>query len=90
MLFADVPFEAMRKLLLDLGFVEKAILSTPVTHVPAFVFGHKESGAVFMFRTYKPEERVSKMDLLGVCRQLDWRGLLSEDAFDAAMRKASA
>jgi hypothetical protein len=29
-------------------------------------------------------------DIAGVRFQLDWRGLLSEEAFDAALRKASA
>jgi hypothetical protein len=29
-------------------------------------------------------------DLVTVRKQLDWRGLMSEDTFDAALRKASA
>jgi hypothetical protein len=29
-------------------------------------------------------------DLVTVRKQLDWRGLLGEEAFDAALRKASA
>jgi hypothetical protein len=81
-----VPFSALRKLLRKLGFVEKAMAGTRVTHVPAIVFGHAESGTVFMFRTYRPEERVSNYDLAGVRFQLDWCGLLSEEAFDAAVR----
>jgi hypothetical protein len=90
MSFSDVAFEALRQLLLDLGFVEKAMPKTPVTHVPAIVFGHPASGAVFMFRAYRPRDRVSMMDLVGVRKDLDWRGLLDEEEFDAAMREASA
>jgi hypothetical protein len=90
MSFSDIPFAAIRQLLLDLGFVERAMARTPVTHVPAIVFGHAGSGAVFLFRTYRPQDQVSMMDLVGVRKDLDWRGLLSEEAFDAALRKASA
>jgi hypothetical protein len=90
MSFRDVPFAAIRKLLLELGFVEKTVEKTPVTHVPALIFGHAESGTVFTFRKYRPRERVSNYDLLGIRSQLDWNGLLSEAAFDAALRKASA
>ena len=86
----DVPFVALRKLLLDLGFVEKALPAANESDVPSLVFGHRESGCVFMFRMYRPQERVSRQDLTGVRWHLDWRGLLSEEAFDAALRKVSA
>jgi hypothetical protein len=43
-----------------------------------------------VFRQYRPQDRVSMIGLSGVRSQLDWRGLLSEQAFDAALRKASA
>jgi hypothetical protein len=90
MVFSDVPFAAIRKLLLGLGFVEKAIPKAAATDVPGIVFGHAESRAVFMFPAYRPPDRVSMADLVTVRRQLDWRGLLSEEAFDAALRKVSA
>jgi hypothetical protein len=84
MVFSDVPYATLRKLLLDLGFVEKIV---PGSH---FIFGHAESNTIFGFQLYRPKDKVSMMDLLGVRKQLDWRGLLSEDAFDASLRKASA
>jgi hypothetical protein len=90
MLFSDVPFAALRKLLLDFGFTERAVPGSPSIPVPSLVFGHAESGAVFMFRTYRPQDRVSMLDLTGVRKQLDLRGLLSEEGFDAALRRASA
>jgi hypothetical protein len=84
MLFSDLPFETLRKLLLDLGFVEK------VGPNSSLVFGHVPSGTVFLFRHYRPQDKTSMMDLVGVRKQLDLRGLLGEDAFDALLRKASA
>jgi hypothetical protein len=89
MVFSDVPFAAIRRLLLDLDFVEKALPKT-TADPPAIVFGHAPSRAVFMFPAYRPQDRVSMADLVTVRKQLDWRGLLSEAAFDAALRKASA
>ena len=53
-------------------------------------FTHAESGCFFAFPLFCPQERVSNTGLAGVRSQLDWRGLLSEEAFDAALRKASA
>jgi hypothetical protein len=84
MLFSDIPFAKLRALLLDLGFLERVIDDKSLG------FYHAESGALFMFRRYRPQDRVSMMDLAGVRFQLDWRGLLSREAFDAALRKASA
>jgi hypothetical protein len=90
MLFSDVPFATMRKLLLDLGFVEKAVSGVADNHVPTLVFGHADSDTIFLFRAYRPQDKVSLADLGGVRFQLDWRGLLSREAFDAALLKVSA
>ncbi|HJT76330.1 MAG TPA: hypothetical protein VJ739_03935 [Gemmataceae bacterium] len=84
MLFSDIPFARLRTLLLNLGFIERVIDGQSLG------FYHAESDTVFMFRLYGPQDRVSMMDLAGVRFQLDWRGLLSREAFDAALRKASA
>jgi hypothetical protein len=90
MSFSDIPFAAIRRLLLDLGFVERAIPKASAMDVPGIAFGHAASGAVFLFPAYRPQDRVSMADFVTVRSQLDWRGLLSEEAFDAALRKASA
>jgi hypothetical protein len=87
----DVPFSALRELLLELGFVEKAVPKTAESPVPGIAFYHAPSDCFFVFRHYRPQERVSSYHLDGVRSQLDWRGLLSAEAFDAALRsKASA
>jgi hypothetical protein len=80
----NLPFAKLRQLLLDLGF------SARVIDGKYHGFTHAESGCFFAFPLYRPQERVSNYDLVGVRSELDWRGLLSEEAFDAAMRKASA
>ena len=80
----DLPFAKLRRLLLDLGFSERVIDGKYLG------FTHAESGCFFAFPLYRPQERVSNTDLVGVRSQLDWRGLLREEAFDAALRKASA
>jgi hypothetical protein len=84
MLFSDIPFARLRKLQPDLGFVER------VLDGKALGFYHPDSDTIFTFRLYPPQDNVSMLDLAGVRSQRDWRGLLSTEAFDTALRKASA
>jgi hypothetical protein len=84
MISSDVPYAKLRALLLDLGFVEGVVEGKYLG------FYHADSDTVFPFRMYRPNDKVSMADLVTVRKQLDWRGLLSEEAFDAAVRKASA
>jgi hypothetical protein len=81
---SHLPFAKLRRLLLDLGFTERGIDGRYLG------FTHAASGCFFTFPLYGPQERVSNTDLAGVRSELDLRGLLSEEAFDAALRKASA
>ena len=53
-------------------------------------FYHAASDTLFAFRMYCPRDMVSLLDLADIRKQLDLRGLLSEETFDAALRKASA
>jgi hypothetical protein len=89
MLFSVIPFARLRSLLLDLGFAERVIdgKGFPGKHL---AFYHADSDTLFTFRLYGPKDKLSMMDLTGVRKQLDWRGLLSENAFESALRKASA
>lgn len=80
----DLPFAMLRRLLLDLGFTERVLDGKYLG------FTHAASGCFFALPLYDPQERVSNTDLAGVRSELDLRGLLSEEAFDAALRKASA
>lgn len=90
MIPSDLPFGALRQLLFDLGFEVKVLPASSVVGVPSVAFRHAATGTVFLFREYGLKERVSRMDLMGVRGQLDLQGMLSEEAFDDALRMASA
>jgi hypothetical protein len=81
---SDIPFASVRSVLLDLGFDE------PVIDDKYLGFYHPGSDTLFTFRMYRAQDKVSLADLVTVRKQLDWRGLLSEDAFDASLSRASA
>jgi hypothetical protein len=81
---SNVPYDRLRALLLDLGFTERAVDEKFVS------YHHAPSDCDFVFRRYRPRQKVSNADVAGVRSQLDLRGLLSEEAFDAALRKVSA
>jgi hypothetical protein len=78
----QLPFAALRRILLDLDFEEIVV---PGSHIG---FKHAPSDSVFMFRPYRPDERVGLADLLSVRRHLDERGLMSAERFDARVRKS--
>lgn len=84
MLFSDLSFAKLQSVLLDLGFVERVIDGKYLG------FYHAESDTLFAFRMYGPEDKVSLADLVSVRKQLAWRGLLSEETFDASVSKVSA
>lgn len=81
---SDLSFTTLRRLLLDLGFREKTL---PSSHL---VFSHEPSETLFAFRAYAPHDKVTLADLRLVRSQLDLRGLLGADAFDALLLKVSA
>jgi hypothetical protein len=84
MLFSDLPFAKLRHVLLDLGFEERVIEGKYLG------FFHAESDTLFVFRMYRPQDKVSLADLASVRKQLAWRGLLSEEALDASLCNATA
>jgi hypothetical protein len=84
MICSDLPFAKLRAALLDLGFVERLLDGK------YHGFYHAGSDTLFAFRLYRPHEKVSVADLVSVRKQLAWRGLLSEEAFDASLCKVSA
>jgi hypothetical protein len=81
---SNIPYDRLRAMLLDLGFTERVVDDKFIG------FHHAPSDCQFVFRRYRPRQKVSNADVAGVRSQLDWRGLLSEEAFDAALRKVSA
>ena len=53
-------------------------------------FEHAESGAVFLYRPYSMDEKVTLPDLISTRTQLEWRGLLQGQAFDDSLTKTPA
>jgi len=84
MLFSDLPFAKLKSVLLELGFTERVLDGKYLG------FYHAESDTLFAFRMYGAQDKVSLADLISVRKQLAWRGLLSEEAFDANLSKVSA
>jgi hypothetical protein len=79
-----LTFAELRQFLLGLGFQED--LAKQI--YPRF--RHRPSDTVFMFRPYKPTDRVNPGDLVAVRRFLDERGLMEADEFDRFLDKTPA
>jgi len=77
-----IPFDGLRKVLLDLGFVE--------AHVPGpyLLFEHAPSGTLLPYRAYEPGDPVSWADLVMTRRLLDERGIVEAKAFETSLDKA--
>lgn len=80
---STVTFAELRQLLLDLGF-------TVSKEGTFWYFEHPPSGTIFGYRPYRAREKVTLVDLDMTRKHLDWRGVLSEDAFDDRFKPASA
>jgi hypothetical protein len=81
---STVAFADLRQLLIDLDFKNAR------TDRGFWAFEHKPSDTIFVFRPYRPGDRVSLHDLDTVRRHLDYRGLLAENTFDNLVKKATA
>jgi hypothetical protein len=80
---SSVMFAELRRVLQELGFTE--------TRVDEFWrFEHPDSDTVFLFRPYALDEHISLPDLASTRIHLDWRGLLSANAFDDLLAKTPA
>ena len=80
---STITFADLRRFLLDLGF-------TPSKRGKFWFFDHPPSGTEFGYRPYRAGEKVTLMDLDMTRKHLDWRGVLSEDAFEDRLKKATA
>jgi hypothetical protein len=81
---SPVTFAQLRRLLLDNGFLESR------TEASSWRFQHPASGAIFLFRPYALDEKVSMPDLASTRTHLEWRGLLPGTTFDDALTKTPA
>jgi hypothetical protein len=80
---SSVTFDELRRLLLDLRFVE-------TSGDDFWRFEHPETETVFLFRHYALSEKVAMHDIASTRMHLDWRGLLSASAFDDSLAKTPA
>ncbi len=80
---STITFAELRQLLLDLGF-------TVSKEGKFWVFEHPSSETEFEYRPYRVHEKVTVGDLHMTRKQLDWRGVLSAQAFDDRLKKATA
>ena len=77
-----IPFDCLRKVLLDLGFVETRVPG------PYLLFEHAPSGTLLPYRDYRNGDEVSWADLAMTRRLLDERGILGERELEALLDKA--
>ncbi len=78
---AAVSFAALQRVLEGLGFVRKKVGG------PQVVFEHAPSDTWFLFRVYKPRDKVTAGDLIGVRKILDERGLLEPEALEGLLHQ---
>ncbi len=80
---STVTFERLQQVLLDLGFTQskRGIF---------WVFVHAPSKATLIYRPYRPRERLTLKDLHVTRQDLEWRELMTPEAFDDILQKASA
>jgi hypothetical protein len=80
---SQIRFVQLRRLLQQIGFTQDRDES-------GWRFENPVSNTVFLFRAYRPTDRVYEHDLFLVRSQLIARGLMSEDAFSESLAKTPA
>ena len=65
-----IAFTVLQRVLERLGFVRKQVDG------PQVVFEHPGSHTMFLFRAYKPRDKVTAADLIEVRKILDERGVI--------------
>jgi hypothetical protein len=79
-----VPFPDLQRVLEGLGFVRKKVGG------PQVLFEHGPSDTWFLFRAYKPQDKVTDADLIVVRKILDEKGLLEPEALEELLHQPSA
>jgi hypothetical protein len=80
---SQVRFAQLQRFLGHLGFSESR-------DQQGWRFEHPSSNTVFLFRPYRPTDRVYEHDLFLVRSQLHGRGLMTEQAVDESLTKTPA
>jgi hypothetical protein len=77
---SSITFAQLRRLLRELHFTE-------IRQEKGWRFEEPESEAIFLFRPYRPDEKLSGADLMTTRTHLEWRGLLNAGAFEELLNK---
>jgi hypothetical protein len=80
---STISFAVLQRVLEGLGFVKKKVEG------PQLVFEHAPSDTWFLFRAYKPRDKVTAADLIGVRKILDERGVLAAADLEALLHQPS-
>jgi hypothetical protein len=79
----NVTFAQLQRLLRELHFSE-------TRQKKGWRFEEPKSGTIFLFRPYRPEDKLTGSDLLTARTHLDWRGLAEPEDFDRLLNKTPA
>jgi hypothetical protein len=77
----QIPFDRVRKILLDLGFVQSQVPG------PFWYFEHAPSGTILVYRDYQPGETISWADHVKTGKFLDLKGLMEADDFEEMLHQ---
>jgi hypothetical protein len=80
---SQVQFGQLQRFLERIGFSEDR-------DQEGWRFEHPSLDTVFLFRPYRPTDRVYEHDLFLVRSQLHGRGLMTEEAFNESLMKTPA
>jgi hypothetical protein len=78
-----ISYGQLRKVLLEMGFRE-------TRRDNGIALKHAKSGTVFLFRPYGPRDRIQPAEIFLVTQELDARGLLEPESFEALLTRAPA
>jgi hypothetical protein len=78
-----ITYRQLRKVLLDVGFRERR-------RDNGVALKHLKSDTVFLFRPYEPTDRMQPAEIFLVTQELDARGLLEPESFEALLTRAPA
>lgn len=78
-----ITYGQLRQVLTGLGFRE-------VRKDDGVALKHSRSGSVFLFRPYEEADKVQPAEVFLVTQELDARGLLEPESFEALLARAPA
>jgi hypothetical protein len=78
-----ITYGQLRRVLLEMGFRE-------TRRDDGVALKHAKSGTIFLFRPYQETDRLQPAEIFLVTQELDARGLLEPESFEALLTVAPA